>query len=139
MAKAYKAPTTINKITMLVTKFGVGPTSTLVTTGRRSGEERRVPVTPIFVDEVEYLVSPYGVVGWVHNARANPEVVLEKGSTSRRVRLVDVTRDAPQVVKAYWDAESFPRKYMDVPGDATVDDFASVAGRFPIFEVRDLG
>lgn len=139
MAKEYQPPTTINKITMLITKLGIGPTSTLVTTGRKSGEERRVPVTPIDVDGVEYLVSPYGQVGWVHNARANPEVVLEKGSHRRRVRLVDKTQDSPHVVKAYWDAESFPRKYMDVPGEATVEDFASVSGRFPVFEVWDIG
>ena len=139
MAKEYKAPTTINKITMLVTKLGIGPTSTLVTIGRRSGEERRVPVTPMVVDGVEYLVSPYGQVGWVHNARAEGAATLEKGSDARSVRLVEVTRDAPQVVKAYWDTQSYPRKYMDVPGEATVEDFVSVAGRFPVFRVEDIG
>jgi len=139
MAKEYKAPTMINKVTMLIAKLGMGRSSTLVTTGRKSGEERRVPVTPIDVDGVEYLVSPYGEVGWVHNARANPAVVLEKGSHVRRVRLVEKTQDAPQVVKAYWDVESFPRKFMDVPGEATVEDFAAVSGRFPVFEVDDIG
>ncbi|HEU4894717.1 MAG TPA: nitroreductase/quinone reductase family protein [Acidimicrobiia bacterium] len=139
MAKQYRAPTIINKIMMLITKLGVGSTWTLVTTGRKSGEERRVPVTPIDVDGVEYLVSPYGEVGWVHNARANPEVVLVKGSHVRLVRLREKTQDAPHVVKAYWDAESFPRKFMDVPGEASVEDFAAVSGRFPVFEVDDKG
>ena len=139
MAKEYKAPTTINKITMLIAKLGIGPTSTLVTTGRKSGEERRVPVTPKVIENAEYIVSPYGEVGWVHNVRSNPEAILEKGSHSRRVRLVEVTADTPQVVKAYWDTESFPRKFMDVPGEATVEDFASVTGRFPVFEVQDIG
>ncbi len=44
----------------------------LTTTGRTSGEPRQVPVSPIAMGGQEYLVSPYGNVGWVHNARANP-------------------------------------------------------------------
>lgn len=52
-------------------------------------------------------------------------------------RLVEVTDEAAEIVKAYWDREEFSRHYMDVPGDASVEDLASVAGRFPIFRIEE--
>ena len=137
MAKEYKAPKTINKIMMLVNRAGIGPSETLTTRGRRSGEVRKVPVTPIVVDGAEYIVSPYGEVGWVHNARAEPEASLSKGSAERSVRLVEVSDDSAAVVKAYWDVTPVPRPYMDVPGEASLEDFTSVAGRFPVFRVDE--
>jgi hypothetical protein len=62
----------INRITSAVARLGVGRTQVMTTTGRKTGERRRVPVSPIVVEGVEYLVSPYGEVGWVHNVRARP-------------------------------------------------------------------
>lgn len=115
----------------------MGRSIVLTTVGRRSGEPRRVPLSPISDHDVEYLVAPYGEVGWVRNARANPEVRIEKGRSVREVSLVEVTGEVPQLVKAYYDREPFPRAFMDVPGDASVEDFASVAGRFPVFRIEE--
>ena len=137
MAEQYRAPKAINAIAMWFSRVGVGRSATLTTIGRRSGASRDVPVSPITVDGVEYLVAPYGEVGWVLNVRSNPEVTLRSGRSRRRCRLVEVTSESAPVVKAYWDKERFPRRFMDVPGAATVEDFASVAGRFPIFRVED--
>lgn len=139
MAKEYHAPKLINRAAMFFNGLGVGPSQTLTTTGRKSGSPRSVPVTPILVDGVEYLVAPYGEVGWVHNARADPEVILRSGRKIRDCRLVDVTDQAAAVVKAYWDKQRIPRPYMEVPGEAAVEDFASVAGRFPVFRVDEGG
>ena len=136
MVKEYEPPRTINRIAMWLSRLGLGPTETLITRGRRTGQDRSVPVTPINVAGTEYLVSPYGEVSWVHNAREHPEVALRKGGTARLCRLVEVTGEGAEVVKAYWDKERFPRPYMDVPGEATVEDFASVASRFPVFRVE---
>lgn len=137
MVEEYRAPTTVNKIFMWMNRLGLGRSETLTTTGKRSGKPREVPVSPIEVEGQEYLVAPYGEVSWVHNARANPSVTLRSGGTVRQCRLVDVSHETPHVVKAYWDREKFSQKYMDVPGDADVSDFASVAGRFPIFRVEE--
>jgi deazaflavin-dependent oxidoreductase (nitroreductase family) len=120
-----------------MSRLGLGPTQVLATTGRRSGQERTVPVTPIHVNGFEYVVAPYGQVSWVHNVRADPNVTLRKGRNIRHVRLVDVTLEAAEVVKAYWDKIPYVRSYMDVPGDASVEDFDSVAGRFPTFRVEE--
>jgi len=139
MAKEYHAPKLFNRVAMFVNGLGVGPSQTLTTTGRKSGSPRSIPVTPIVIEGLEYLVAPYGEVGWVHNARVEPEVRLRSGRKVRNCRLVEVTDDAAAVVKGYWDKERFPRPYMDVPGEATVEDFASVSGRFPVFRVDEGG
>jgi len=80
----------------------------MTTTGRKTGERRRVPVSPIVVEGVDYLVSPYGEVGWVHNVRADPTVTLSHGSKTRQGRLEEVTdRSGAPVVAAYHARESF--------------------------------
>jgi deazaflavin-dependent oxidoreductase (nitroreductase family) len=137
MAKEYHPSKFFNRVMTWTSRLGMGRSETLTTIGRRSGESREVPVSPIEVDGREYLVAPYGAVSWVENARANPSVTLRHGSTSRRRVLIEVTEGAAHVVKAYWDREKFPRPYMDVPGGAEVPDFAEVAERFPVFRVEE--
>jgi hypothetical protein len=55
------------------------------------------------------------------------------------VRLDEVTGRRPGIVKDYYDRESFARQYMDVPGAAAIDDFASVPARFPVFRIEERG
>lgn len=139
MAREYRAPITINKFVMWANWLGLGPSQTLTTTGRISGESRSVPVAPIIVDGEEYLVAPYGEASWVHNVRADPAVTLRTGRRERRCELVEVTDQAAHVVKAYWDKERIPRRHMDMPSNPTLEDFAAVAGRFPVFQVDEKG
>lgn len=136
MAKEYKAPKLINRLTTWLSRIGVGRSVELITTGRKSGQQRRVPVSPITIDGVEYIVAPYGSVSWVENVRANPEVVIRKGSRRRSARLVDVTPEAAHVVAAYYDREAFPRQYMDIPEKPTSEDFEEASGAFPVFRVE---
>ena len=137
MVKEYKAPKAINLLMTQLSRLGFGVSEELITTGRRSGEPRSVPVSPIVIDGVEYIVAPYGPVGWVHNARANPRVTIRKGSRKRDVELVDVTDDAAGVVAAYYERERFPRPYMDLPDSPTLGDFERATGSFPVFRVQD--
>jgi hypothetical protein len=139
MVREYRAPKTINTIARWMNRAGLGRSETMTTIGRVSGEPREVPVSPIIVDGVEHVVAPYGEVSWVHNVRSDPMVVLRRGGRARRCQLVEVTDSGAAVVKAYWDRERYPRPYMDVPGDASVEDFASVTGRFPVFRIEESG
>lgn len=107
----------------------------LTTTGRRTGEDRDVPLRPVRHDGLTYLVAPYGEVSWVHNARAHPEATLRRGREGRRVVLREV--DHPEVVKRYYDREPVASRFMVVPGDGDVADFASIPGRFPVFRVDE--
>jgi hypothetical protein len=126
-----------NWITGRMAAFGMGNFAVLTTTGRSSGEPRRVTLAPISEDEGEYLGCPYGDVAWVQNARAQPMASLQQGRSVREVVLVDVTGTKPGLVKEYYDRESFARRFMDVPPDADVAAFASVGERFPVFRVEE--
>jgi deazaflavin-dependent oxidoreductase (nitroreductase family) len=136
MAESYQATGGIrafNKVMMGLARMGFGPSSVLTTTGRRTGLKRMVPVSPITIDGNEYLVSPYGEVDWVRNARSNPAVSLMRGSRTRSVHLVEVTE--PKVVVAYHGREKFARRYMDLPDSPTEGDVEAKAGLFPVFRV----
>lgn len=136
VAKEYKPPKMINSITSSLARIGIGRSVELTTIGRSSGEARSVPVSPITIDGIEYIVSPYGSVGWVRNTRANPIVTIRRGRSERSARLVEVTGDAAAVVAAYYERESFPRRYMDLPDDPELGDFEEDPGSFPVFRVE---
>lgn len=55
---------------------GVGHSETLTVIKRVSKEPQKIPVTPVEVDGVKYLVSARGETQWVKNVRANPKVKL---------------------------------------------------------------
>jgi deazaflavin-dependent oxidoreductase (nitroreductase family) len=136
MVKPYEASPNVNRLTSFMARRGWGRTEVLTTTGRKSGEARQVPVSPMEMNGAEYLVAPYGEVAWVRNVRADPKATLRHGSVERHVRLEEVSGDvAAAVVAAYYARESFSRPYMDVPESPTTADFAAKAGSFPVFRV----
>jgi hypothetical protein len=67
--------TIFNKIAMT---FSFGPFETLTVVKRTSKQPQKIPVTPLEIDGVKYLVSAYGETQWVKNVRANPDVKLGK-------------------------------------------------------------
>lgn len=136
MAKEYIAPKTINRIAKWFARLGIGRSVVLTTVGRRTGDARQVAVSPIEVDGTEYLVSPYGEVGWVWNARSNGAASIRQGSYTRKVDLVEVG-DGADVVRSYHEREKFPRAYMDLPENPTSEDIRSSPQVFPVFRVED--
>ena len=78
-------------MTRTLTRLGVIPRSYVLTTvGRRSGQERRNPVTVVELDGKRWLVAPYGVMPWVLNARASGEVRLTRRFTTTRFTVREV-------------------------------------------------
>jgi hypothetical protein len=65
--------TVFNRIVMAI---GPGPVKTLTAVKRVTKQPQKVPVTPVEVDGVKYLVSAYGQTQWAKNVRANPNVKL---------------------------------------------------------------
>jgi deazaflavin-dependent oxidoreductase (nitroreductase family) len=136
MVKQYEASANVNRLTSFMARRGWGRTEILTTTGWKSGGSRQVPVSPIEVGGTEYLVAPYGEVAWVRNVGADPVVTLRHGSKERQVRLEEVSGEqAAEMVAAYYERETFPRPYMDVPENPTKADFTAKAGLFPVFRV----
>ncbi|HSM43493.1 MAG TPA: nitroreductase family deazaflavin-dependent oxidoreductase [Acidimicrobiia bacterium] len=138
MAKDYQVTTGKRLISSLMggaARLGLGNFVLLTTTGRRSGEPRQVTLAPISDEKGEYLVSPYGDSAWVLNVRETPIASIKRGRSERAVRLVEITGEKPELVKRYYEREGYARRFMDVPGEATRADFASVAERFPVFRL----
>ncbi len=141
MAKQYELNAStlrIGRMMSWMARRGIGKVQVLTTTGRQSGEPRTVPVSPIDIEGIEYLVCPYGEKGWVHNARANPSATLRHGSKVRQIRLDEVHGEtAAPVVAAYHARERYARQYMEVPENPTTNDFVQAAALFPVFEVTE--
>jgi deazaflavin-dependent oxidoreductase (nitroreductase family) len=137
MAKRYEVSRTVHRLMSWAARRGMGKTQLMITTGRKSGQKREVPISPLEMNGTEYVVSPYGEVSWVHNVRANPTVTLRHGSKQRQVRLEEVDMaSGALVVAAYYERESYARPYMDLPEHPTVDDFVARSALFPVFEVN---
>jgi deazaflavin-dependent oxidoreductase (nitroreductase family) len=138
MAKRYTVTTKVrlvNRFVSFLASREMGDSWVLTTTGRKSGQRRDVPVTPVEVDGHRYIVAPYGAVGWVKNIRANPHATLRRGSATVRISAVEVSGEEAGAVLARYYAENqkYVTDYMDIPGDGTITDFISVTDRYPVF------
>jgi hypothetical protein len=101
----------INKIAMAT---GVVHSETLTVIKRASKQPQIIPVTPVEVDDVKYLVSTRGESQWVKNVRVDPNVTLttKSGTTeyvanetpveNRRPILDAYTLKAGKVVEGYF-------------------------------------
>ena len=83
-------------------RFGISGTRALAVRGRNSGEVHRVPVIPVDVGEVRYLVSPRGETQWARNLRVAGEGELQgrKGTQAFRATELPVA-ERPPVIAAY--------------------------------------
>jgi deazaflavin-dependent oxidoreductase (nitroreductase family) len=107
MAKSYRLtpPRRVaNALMRLLLRLGLAPRATVLLTvpGRRSGKPRSTPVTLVEEDGQRWLVSPFGPVGWLHNARAGGQVALTRGRPSETVRMEELSpKAAAPILKAY--------------------------------------
>ncbi len=115
---------------------GRGSNWMVTTVGRRTGELRATPVTPVTVAGHKYLVAPYGEVSWVHNARGTGRVTLTRGSVSERHLAVEVPPgEAAPVLAAYLARVKVVRPYFDVTLASPPEDFVAAVGHHPVFRM----
>jgi deazaflavin-dependent oxidoreductase (nitroreductase family) len=126
-----------NRYAAFLAKRGKGSAWELSTTGRKSGEKRKVMVTPITVDETEYLIAPYGSVSWVLNLRASDRASLSRGSAISRVKAVEIDGDeaGKALAKYYHENTKDVADYFDLSENPTIVDFTRVAERRPVFRI----
>ncbi len=105
--------------------------------GRKTGKMHATPVNVLLHGNKLFLVSGRGYTQWVRNALAAQQVTLKKGRVRLEFSLRDVPdREKPEILKAY--VNRFRRtvqRYFPVPADSTLDAFAQVAHRYPVFEL----
>ncbi len=80
----------INRIMRGMIRLGVAPQGYYVLTvrGRKSGKPYSLPVSLIEEGGKRWLVSPFGQVSWVHNARAAGEVTLSRGRQAETLSIL---------------------------------------------------
>jgi deazaflavin-dependent oxidoreductase (nitroreductase family) len=93
MAKSYiKPPLFVRRVfNPIAMRFGIA--ETLTVRGRKSGELRRVPITPVEVEGVRYLCSPRGATIWALNLAAAGEGELRHKGAVQRFKARDVPTD----------------------------------------------
>lgn len=89
-----------NAIAMRLEISGTRP---VAVRGRRSGAVHRVPLIPVEVDGVRYLVSPRGETDWVRNLRAAGEGELQgRREGVRRFRATELpAAERAPIIDAY--------------------------------------
>lgn len=131
-----------NKVIIVLSRLGIGFGTKgpviLTVTGRKSGQPRATPVTPMFVDGKQYVAAA-PEAAWIANVRADPAATLSRGRRVQAVRVVELS-----------DAEARPLLRLLptlIPGwvgflrqgglvtDGGPDEFEALLGRMPIFRM----
>ena len=102
----------------------------LIVIKRDSKLPQTIPMTPVDVDGVKYLVSVRGETEWVKNVRANPQVKLTKsGATDYAATEIPVTARRP-IIEAYkaTASKATARFFRQLPKDADHPVFGLMPG-----------
>ena len=102
MAHQKHSGLTRHVINPLVARLHTGGVAALTVVGRTSGLPRTVPVIPVEVDGIRYLVSPFGESQWVRNLRnaRTGQITDRAGRQTFRATELPVGERAP-VIAAY--------------------------------------
>ena len=135
----------MNRVIVALQRRGLalGTMRVLSVPGRKSGELRTTPVSPLVVDGQRYVVGGSAQADWVKNARAAGWGVLAHGRKEKRVRLVElpveerapILREFPKKVRG---GIQFFRSMYELPKEkeALPAAFATLAPRCAVFRVE---
>ena len=142
MAKTYR-PTMwrrlSNAVVMSMLRSGLAPQNyaLLTVVGRSSGRGRSTPVRPVHHGGSVWIVSPYGEVQWVRNARAAGEVTLTVRGIPQGHRVVESgPEESAPVLKEYVNVVPVSRRYFDARPADPLELFAAEAHRHPVFRLE---
>ena len=129
----------LNSVGAWASSIGIAPSLmvSLETKGRRTGRTVRVPLVVAKLEGRRYLVSMLGEnADWVRNVRAsNGEAVLRHG-ISEPVKLREVAvSERPPILRAFLKRAPGARPHFDIAPDASLEEFARIAPRVPVFRV----
>jgi deazaflavin-dependent oxidoreductase (nitroreductase family) len=132
----------MNKVFMVMLKLGLpisgkeGPV-VLTVPGRKSGQPRSTPITPMYVGNLRYVVAGFPGADWERNARAADTATLTAGKKSETVRMVELTADeARPLLRQFPTLVPTGVSFMKRSGlvtDGTPDEFEALAGRCAVF------
>ncbi len=141
MAKTYQVTAMVrftNRMMQTLLRFGIAPEGMhlLTVTGRKSGQPHSTPVTLVEEGGQRWLVAPYGVVGWVRNARAAGRVTLTRGRQSETATIAELgPEESAPVLKKYITRVPITRPYFDATPDSPLEAFVVESPRHPVFRI----
>ena len=132
----------MNKVFMLMLRLGLpisgkeGPV-VLTVPGRKSGQPRSTPITPMYVDGTRYVVAGFPGADWERNARAADTATLTAGRTLRNGPDGGTLHDeARPLLRQFPTLVPTGVSFMKRSGlvtDGTPDEFEALAGRCAVF------
>ena len=133
-----------NGVIRTLTRAGISVMGSRILTvrGRRSGQDRSVPVNLLRVGGERYLVAPRGTTQWVRNLRAAGTGRLRVGRREEEFGAEEVpVAERPDILRAYlrrwrWEVGAF---FQGVGPNAPDDDLSRIAPDHPVFRVRGRG
>jgi deazaflavin-dependent oxidoreductase (nitroreductase family) len=115
---------------------GMGPVHLLSVPGRKSGEMRATPVSPLEYDGQRWLVAGIGSADWVKNLRASGWGILTKGTRTERITVVEVPiQERAPILQAFMQYVPGGRFAFPVGPEEPLEAFATIAPEHPIFRV----
>jgi deazaflavin-dependent oxidoreductase (nitroreductase family) len=130
----------VNKMMIGLQHLGInfGPV-VLTVPGRKSGKPRSTPVTPMTVEDKEYIVGGLPGSDWSANARAAGEGTLQRGRRTEHVRLVEMSvEEARPLLREFPIRVPTGVGFIKNAGLVTgpnPDEFEALAGRCPVFRL----
>jgi deazaflavin-dependent oxidoreductase (nitroreductase family) len=145
-APGYHPSWTQRRANVMLTRLlgkGKGPSFMRLLTvhGRKTGRARTTPVVPVFDGDRTWVVSPFGEVAWVRDARATGRIELARGSDDRTYAARELApEEAVPVLRRYLalPARFFVRRYMKAKAASPDDALAAEAERAPVFELTPV-
>lgn len=111
----------------------------LTTVGCKSGIPHSNPVILIEEEKHRWLIAPFGLVGWVYNARAAGKVTLARNGKSEILAVREVSaQEAVPVLRKYLANVAVTRPYFDVKLDSSDYAYLAEAPKHPVFELSPL-
>jgi hypothetical protein len=118
----------------------IGTMRLLAVPGRKSGQLRTTPVSPLMVEGERYIIAGLEEADWVKNARVAGWGILARGREQERVNLVELTlQERAPVVREFPNRAPhgvrFFRQLYGISG--TPEEFEALAPRCPVFLVEE--
>ncbi|MBF6172864.1 nitroreductase/quinone reductase family protein [Nocardia blacklockiae] len=134
----------VNKVIIALQRVGLalGTMHVLSVPGRKSGELRTTPVSPLTVAGTTYVVGGFEKADWVKNARAAGWGELTRGRRRQRVALTELpVEERAPILRAFPTEVPHGVQFFVKTGVVTSPDpeaFAAAAPRCPVFRIDPL-
>jgi deazaflavin-dependent oxidoreductase (nitroreductase family) len=141
MSKQYQVNSMVrfvNRVMIRLNRWGIAAPNSYVLTvhGRKTGKAYTAPVLLVEDRGQRWLVSPYGEVSWVRNARAAGKVTLSRKGRSETLKIREASpQESAPILKQYITREGIVRPYFDVRPDSPLEAFVAEAPHHPVFQL----